>query len=54
MVGETIPSHWVYDCVFCPNHPLSSESIPLNTMASDMILEQDSSCILAPPRTRRI
>lgn len=39
MVGETLPGHWIWNGVFCPNHPLSSTSIPLNTMDSDNGLE---------------
>jgi prepilin-type N-terminal cleavage/methylation domain-containing protein len=32
MVGETLPTHWVWNCVFCDNFPVSSTHIPLNTM----------------------
>ena len=39
MVGETLPSHWCWNGVFCPNHPVSSMSIPLNNMYSDMTLD---------------
>ena len=39
MVGETIPSHCMYNGVFSPNHPLCTMSIPLNTMYSDGALE---------------
>jgi prepilin-type N-terminal cleavage/methylation domain-containing protein/prepilin-type processing-associated H-X9-DG protein len=31
-VGETLPTHWVWNCVFCDNFPVSSTHIPLNTM----------------------
>jgi prepilin-type N-terminal cleavage/methylation domain-containing protein/prepilin-type processing-associated H-X9-DG protein len=30
--GETLPTHWVWNCVFCDNFPVSSTHIPLNTM----------------------
>jgi prepilin-type N-terminal cleavage/methylation domain-containing protein/prepilin-type processing-associated H-X9-DG protein len=32
MAGETLPSHWVWNCVFCDNFPVSSTHIPINTM----------------------
>jgi prepilin-type N-terminal cleavage/methylation domain-containing protein len=32
MIGETLPTHWVWNCVFCDNFPVSSTHIPLNTM----------------------
>jgi len=32
MVGETLPTHWVWNCLFCDNFPVSSTHIPLNTM----------------------
>jgi prepilin-type N-terminal cleavage/methylation domain-containing protein/prepilin-type processing-associated H-X9-DG protein len=32
MVGETLPTHWVWNCVFCDNFPVSSTHIPINTM----------------------
>lgn len=32
MVGETLPKHWVWNCVFCDNFPVSSTHIPLNHM----------------------
>jgi prepilin-type N-terminal cleavage/methylation domain-containing protein len=35
LVGETLPAHCVYNCVFCDNFPLSSTQIEVNTMASD-------------------
>lgn len=35
MVGETLPGHWVWNCAFCDNFPVSSTHIPLNTMESD-------------------
>jgi prepilin-type N-terminal cleavage/methylation domain-containing protein len=31
MVGETLPGQCVYSCAHCPNFPLASTSIPLNT-----------------------
>ena len=34
LVGETLPTHWVWNCVFCDNFPVSSTHIPLNTMLS--------------------
>jgi len=30
--GETLPRHYVWNCVFCDNFPVSSTHIPLNTM----------------------
>jgi prepilin-type processing-associated H-X9-DG protein len=35
MVGETLPSHWVNNCAFCSNFPLSTTNIPINTMETD-------------------
>ena len=35
LVGETLPGHCVYNCVFCDNFPLSSTQIEVNTMADD-------------------
>jgi prepilin-type processing-associated H-X9-DG protein len=35
LVGETLPGHCVWNCVFCPNFPLSSTHIPMNTMETD-------------------
>jgi prepilin-type N-terminal cleavage/methylation domain-containing protein len=32
MAGETLPTHWVWNCVFCDNFPVSSTHIPVNTM----------------------
>jgi prepilin-type processing-associated H-X9-DG protein len=32
MVGETLPTHCVWQSVFVPNFPLSGTMIPLNTM----------------------
>src|SRR3954470_17580709 len=32
MAGETLPTHWVWNCIFCDNFPVSSTHIPLNTM----------------------
>jgi prepilin-type processing-associated H-X9-DG protein len=35
MAGETIPSHSAYNGAFCVNFPVSSTTIPLNTLRSD-------------------
>jgi prepilin-type N-terminal cleavage/methylation domain-containing protein/prepilin-type processing-associated H-X9-DG protein len=35
LVGETLPGHWAWNCVFCENFPVSSTEIPLNTMESN-------------------
>lgn len=35
MAGETIPSHYVWNGAFVPNFPVSSMSIPINTMEQD-------------------
>ncbi len=35
MVGETLPGHNTYNCLFCENFPVSSTHIPLNNMESD-------------------
>jgi prepilin-type processing-associated H-X9-DG protein len=35
MVGETLPRHYVWNCVFCDNFPVSSTHIPLNTMSRE-------------------
>ncbi len=32
MIGETLPGHWIWNCIFCDNFPVSSTHIPLNTM----------------------
>ena len=32
MVGETLPAHWTWNCIFCDNFPVSSTHIPINTM----------------------
>jgi prepilin-type N-terminal cleavage/methylation domain-containing protein/prepilin-type processing-associated H-X9-DG protein len=32
LAGETLPAHWVWNCIFCDNFPVSSTHIPLNTM----------------------
>jgi prepilin-type N-terminal cleavage/methylation domain-containing protein/prepilin-type processing-associated H-X9-DG protein len=34
-VGETLPAHNTYNCLFCENFPVASTHIPLNTMESD-------------------
>jgi len=35
MAGETLPAHWVNNCAFCSNFPLSTTNIPINTMETD-------------------
>jgi prepilin-type processing-associated H-X9-DG protein len=35
MAGETRPAHWLNNCVFCSNFPMSSTHIPLNNMETD-------------------
>lgn len=35
LAGETIPSHYVWNGAFVPNFPVSSMSIPINTMERD-------------------
>jgi len=37
MVGETLPAHWLNNCVFCNNFPLSSTHIPINLKTLDAI-----------------
>lgn len=37
MLGETLPYHCIWNCVFCVNFPLSSTSVPLNHMESDSV-----------------
>jgi prepilin-type processing-associated H-X9-DG protein len=37
MVGETLPAHWLNNCVFCNNFPLSSTHIPINLKTPDAI-----------------
>jgi prepilin-type N-terminal cleavage/methylation domain-containing protein len=32
MAGETLPRHYVWNCVYCDNFPVASTHIPLNTM----------------------
>ena len=32
LAGETLPGHWIWNCVFCDNFPVSSTHIPLNNM----------------------
>jgi prepilin-type N-terminal cleavage/methylation domain-containing protein/prepilin-type processing-associated H-X9-DG protein len=34
LAGETLPGHWVWNCAFCDNFPVSSTHIPINTMES--------------------
>jgi prepilin-type N-terminal cleavage/methylation domain-containing protein/prepilin-type processing-associated H-X9-DG protein len=35
VAGETLPAHWVNNCAFCNNFPLSTTNIPINTMETD-------------------
>ena len=35
MAGETLPGHYVWNGAFVPNFPVSSMSIPINTMEQD-------------------
>ena len=35
MVAETLPGDFVWNGVFCPNFPVASTEIPMNTMISD-------------------
>lgn len=35
MIGETLPYHCIWNCVFCVNFPLSSTTVPINHMESD-------------------
>ena len=35
MAGETLPGDFVWNGAFCPNFPVASTSIPLDTMISD-------------------
>lgn len=35
LVGETLPNHCVWNCVFCENFVVSSTQIPVNTMETD-------------------
>jgi prepilin-type N-terminal cleavage/methylation domain-containing protein/prepilin-type processing-associated H-X9-DG protein len=37
MAGETRPAHWLNNCVFCWNFPMSSTHIPLNNMETDFV-----------------
>lgn len=39
MLGETLPSHWVWNCIFCDNFPVSSTHIPINTMDKSELAE---------------
>jgi prepilin-type N-terminal cleavage/methylation domain-containing protein/prepilin-type processing-associated H-X9-DG protein len=32
LAGETLPSHYIWNCIFCDNFPVSSTHIPLNNM----------------------
>jgi type II secretory pathway pseudopilin PulG len=35
LIGETLPTHNIYNCLFCPNLAVSSTQIPLNVMDRD-------------------
>lgn len=35
LVGETLPGHFVWNCLFCDAMPVSSTHIPLNNLVSD-------------------
>ena len=35
MVGETIPSHFIWNGMSCLNFPLATTNIPINTMEKD-------------------
>ena len=35
MLGETLPYHCIWNCVFCINFPVSSTVVPLNHLESD-------------------
>ena len=35
MIGETLPYHCIWNCVFCVNFPLSSTAVPINHLESD-------------------
>jgi prepilin-type N-terminal cleavage/methylation domain-containing protein/prepilin-type processing-associated H-X9-DG protein len=35
MAGETLPAHWLNNCAFCSNFPMSSTHIPLSNMETD-------------------
>jgi prepilin-type processing-associated H-X9-DG protein len=36
MAGETLPAHWVNNCVFCNTFSISGTNIPINTMETDI------------------
>jgi len=46
MAGETIPSHYIWNGAFVPNFPVSSMSIPINTMEQDGNLHGGHTLIL--------
>ena len=46
MAGETIPSHYVWNGAFVPNFPVSSMSIPINTMEQDNLKHGGHTLIL--------
>ncbi len=35
MAGETLPGHYIWNCLLCLNFPVASTAIPLNTMIQD-------------------
>ncbi|HEX6960973.1 MAG TPA: DUF1559 domain-containing protein, partial [Lacipirellula sp.] len=37
LIGETLPTHTWHNCLFCENFNVSSTSVPLNTMLSDVL-----------------
>jgi len=36
LIGETLPAHNIYNCLFCINVPVSSTQIPINIMERDL------------------
>lgn len=46
LAGETIPSHYVWNGAFVPNFPVSSMSIPINTMEQDNLKHGGHTLIL--------
>ena len=41
MAGETLPGHYIWNGIYMPNFPVSSTTIPLNTMIKDNGLHTD-------------
>jgi prepilin-type N-terminal cleavage/methylation domain-containing protein len=35
MAGETLPGHYIWNCILCLNFPVASTEIPLNSMIQD-------------------